>query len=146
MWELLANLPLEDIHVAFVFLTLALVLTADGHGLLWLTGYLDTLPRQRMERLHRLIWLGLAVIILSGAIMFTFYQEYLVTVTAFWVKMGFVLALLINAFVIGRLAPLSYNRPFILLTYDERLPLFISGAVSVTAWVGAIVAAQFLGL
>ena len=146
MLELLASLPLSDIHVLFVFVTLALVVTADGHGFLWLIGKLEVLPRPRMELLHKLIWGGLSVIITTGAIMFLFYQDYLVTVTAFWIKMGFVLALLINAFFIGKLAHKSYSRPFVLLTHDERIPLIISGAVSTVAWVGAFTAAQFLGL
>jgi len=146
MLEFLASFPLANVHVTFVFITLGLVVLADSHGLLWLLGKLETLPRQRMELLHKLIWIGLSIVLISGGGMFLLYQEYLVNITAFWIKMTFVSALLINAFFIGKLAHKSYNRPFVLLTHEERMPMFISGAISTAAWIGAFLAAQFLGL
>jgi len=145
--EFIANLPLLQIHLFAVFTTIGLVIVADLHGLAWILGKIETSPKQRMMRLHQLVWVGLITIGFSGLMMFLlFYHEYLVSVTAFWIKMGFVLALFINAAVIGRLAKTSYTNKFSELSSKERLPLLISGCISAVAWIGAFTTAKFLGL
>lgn len=73
-------------------------------------------------------------------------SSYLVTVPAFLLKMAFVVTLFINGLVIGHLVKVATERSFASLSWRERLPLLVSGAVSTTAWIGAFVAARLLGL
>jgi hypothetical protein len=115
-------------------------------GLLWILGKKETLDRALLSRIHNTIWVGLGIMLVTGATMAYPYQEYLRTLTPFLVKMGFVLALLINSFFIGKHLYLATERPFAMLTKKERLPLFISGTVSTISWIGIITAATMLDL
>ena len=142
--EFIYTLPLLQIHLTAIFFTLAVVVTADGHGLLWILGLLKSLPHKRMEILHILAWIGLVTIMLAGATMFSTYSEYLLTLPAFQLKMLFVAFLVLNAFFIGKHLKIATVRPFAELSFQERLPLLISGAVSTTGWIGAYICAQFI--
>ncbi len=137
-------LPLLQINLTAIFITLAVVVTADTHGLLWILGKMRVLPQTRMEVLHRLAWGGLIVIVLAGATMFSTYSEYLLTLPAFQLKMLFVLFLFLNAIFIGKHLQVATVRSFAELSPKERLPLLISGAVSTTGWIGAYICAQFI--
>lgn len=134
------------IHITTVFALIALVLYTDKVGLSWMRGTIETIPAKKLTMLHRLVWTGLGIMIASGVTMFIPLQSYLLTVPAFYIKMGFVLVLVINAFAIGRLMHVATERPFAELSAAERWPLFISGTLSTISWIGAITAATFLGL
>ena len=137
---------LVGVHVSAFLFNITLVIIADLLGLLWVLGYKRTLNRRTMQRLHYLISAGLAVSIISGALLFSTADEYLLTVPAFYTKVGFVLALVVNSFFIGRHLKVATERSFRSLLGSEKLPIFISAAVSVASWIGVVVAAQFLGL
>ena len=134
------------IHVTTVFILIALVVLADTLGFLWVLGKKETLDRRMLSRIHNAIWVGLGVMLLAGAIMAYPYFDYLRTLTPFLVKMGFVAALIINSFVIGKHIPITTERPYATLTREEKAPLFLSGAVSTISWAGAIIAATMLDL
>lgn len=134
------------VHLTTVFTLVTIVILTDGLGFLWLIGKIQTLPAALIKTLHRLVWTGLIIMIASGATMFLSYQEYLLTVPAFYIKMGFVLTLVINAVAIGKHLHIATERPFALLTKRERIPLLISGIISTAAWIGTISAARMLGL
>lgn len=136
------------IHVSTFIFNILLVIIADTNALRWVMGWKETLNQRFMVWLHRLLSLGLAVSILSGAYLFLSNLDYFqsVSVPAFYVKIGLVVALVINAFVISRHMHVAFDRPFASLTRAEKGPLFISGAVSAVGWVGVFVSAQFIGL
>lgn len=142
--DIVASLPLLQIHVTAVFATLALVIYSDVHGLLWISGKKETLPKKRMELLHRAVWIGLIVIISAGFSMFISYPEYLLSLPAFQLKLTFIFFLLLNAFVIGKHLTVSYTRSFASLPKKEKFALLLSGAVSTIGWIGAFTCAQFL--
>lgn len=142
--DFISNLPLLQIHLTAVFATLLLVVVADVHGLLWILGFIKTLPHKRMRFFHIAAWLGLSIIILAGFFMFLNESSYLLAKTAFKLKMFFVACLVINAFVIGSHLMIATVRPFASLTLKEKMPLLISGAVSTTCWIGAFISAKFL--
>ena len=144
--EYISTLPLLPIHLLAVAATLVLVITADTHGILWILGKIQTLPKKRLQRIHVAIWVGLITICASGLGMFLVYQEYLLTQPAFGIKMVFVATLLINACVVGRLAQIAYVYSFRSLPRKKQILLLTSGCVSTIAWIGALIAAQFLGL
>ncbi len=137
---------LLPLHITSFVVTITAVIIADVHALLWTLGKIPILPRKRMVFLHYLVGVGLFTSIVSGAIMFWPLQDYLLTVPAFWAKMTFVLALVINSFIISKHLHTSITRSFSSLTKKERLPLFVSGGVSAVGWAGAFVSALFLGL
>jgi len=64
----------------------------------------------------------------------------------FLVKMGLVATLIINSAFIGRFMRVATERPYATLRRSERVPLFISGTISVVAWIGTIIAATQLGI
>jgi len=142
--EFIQTLPLLTIHVTAVFATLAVVVIADIHGLLWILGKMSTLPHQRMRLLHGATWIGLLTIITAGASMFITYPEYLLSLTAFKLKMLFVAGLLINAFFIGAHMKLATTTPFASLAGREKRILLVSGFISTAGWIGAYICAQFL--
>ena len=137
---------LVTIHIGVVIITLMVVLYADKQGWAWLRGRQEFLDATLLKRLHLLVWCGLAGLIATGLLLFWPLQAYLLYLPAFYVKMSFVLALLINSFVIGKLMYIATRRTYASLSRSERQPLLISGVISTLSWVGAIVAALLLGV
>lgn len=134
------------IHVGSFLVNLGMVIVADGYGARWVLGQVETLHAPFMRWLHRLISVGLGVSIISGALLFSTVSDYLLTVPAFYTKLAFVAALVINAWFIGRHMEVATRTPFRSLARSERIPLYVSGVVSTASWIGVVVAAQFLGL
>lgn len=133
------------LHILSIFVTGLCVLYSDEQGLLWMLGKKETLEPARIGLLHDVVSVGLAIIILTGGLLVMPSLSYYLHDPVFLVKMGFVGALIVNGFFIGRIALLSTTHSFASLTTRERLPLFISGAVSVMSWGGALLAGFLLG-
>lgn len=146
MFEILPYGTVLFIHISAFIFNFVLVALADLQGLLWLTGKKQTLNATVMKWLHKLIWLGLSISILSGLILFWGIKDYLLTVPAFYTKMLMLLALVINSFFIHRHLSVMSERTYKSLNGQEKNVLLINGGISTTCWVGAVVAAQFLGL
>jgi hypothetical protein len=70
--------------------------------------------------------------------MFIDRSSYLLSQTAFLVKMCFVAALVINGFLIGSVSRLASEKAFAELSSSERRRVFVSGAVSTIGWIGAV--------
>ena len=135
------TISLVQIHVGALFLLIPVILFADHEGFSWIRGKKETLNPKVMLILHRLVWAGLGVMIVTGAIMFWPLKDYLLYTPAFYIKMFFVLVLVINSFFINRFMKVALERPYALLTPEEKKPLFISGAASTISWIGAVIAA-----
>lgn len=58
--------------------------------------------------------------------------------------MAFVLALCINGYVIGSHMYIAAERPYASLSANEKIPLYVSGAVSSIGWVGTVIFALIL--
>ncbi len=56
---------------------------------------------------------------------------------AFYVKMGFVFVLVVNAFALRTLSKVASEKPFAELKTEEKRTLFLSGTLSIISWVGA---------
>lgn len=140
----ITSLPLLQIHIVAVMSTLIVVTIADLHGLLWILGKKQTVPHTRMHFFHYAVWTGLSVIILSGFFMFSSYSAYLLSLTAFKLKMVFVAFLLLNAVFIGKHLTVATMKPFQTLPKKEKMLLLISGGVSTMGWIGALICAQFI--
>lgn len=117
---------------------------ADHLGFDWIRGKKPMLNENEVHKYHTRVWIGLAGMIATGFLMFWPMREYLLERPQFLAKISFVLALIINGFVIGRLQKVSTTRKFTDLTLKEKLPLFISGAVSTISWISAAILAFFI--
>ncbi len=132
------------IHIASLLYSLFNVIRADHAGFLWTRGKTEMLDQKKMDSFHRHSWIGLSLMIVTGILLFVPMKEYLLSRPQFFVKMFFVLALVINGFVIGQLKNIASLKKFSSLSFREKLPLFISGFVSTISWLGAILGGLFL--
>ena len=135
-----------SVHVGIVFVLVPLILWTDHLGLNWVRGKTETIDARTLQRLHRLVWAGLCGMIVTGILLAYPYTDYLFNLTPFLIKVGFVAALVVNGLVIGKLMHIATRQPFRELGKRERIPLFVSAAVSTVSWVGAILMATMLNL
>jgi hypothetical protein len=134
-------LPLHFIVLGF---TAWNVVLADHMGFSWIRGKVKTLDAREVKKYHYRVWTGLVLMIVTGFFLFWPLREFLLTRTQFYVKMAFVAALVINSFVIGFLQETSITKTYASLTFKEKLPLFISGAVSTVCWILTAAAGFYL--
>ncbi len=132
------------IHIFLVCVTGLVVIFSDEQAFMWILGKKKVLDAKLVEILHVLVSIGLLCIILTGGLMFIDRASYLLSTPAFLMKMCFVAALVINAFFIGTLSKIATTRAFAELSLNERIPLFVSGGVSIVGWAGALICAFFL--
>ena len=135
-----------NVHIAAFFFSIACVIIADLSGLLWMLRKWSVLPATFIYTLHYLISIGIISALVTGALLSWSTIQFLLTQTSFWIKLSFILALCINAFVIHKHMKLATTRTYPDVTKSERKILFISGAISTISWIGVFVSAQFLGL
>jgi hypothetical protein len=146
MIEILGYQTVLVLHItAFVF-NVTLVVLADVLGLLWVVGKKSVLGASYMHWLHRMIWIGLTVSIITGIVLFSSASDYLLTTPAFWVKLSFVIALVINSFFITHHMKIALVQSFTEVTQKAKIKMFISGAISTGAWIGVVVSATQPGL
>ncbi len=131
-------------HLISLSFTVLGVLFADHLGFDWLRGKKQLLDAEVLARTHRWVGVGLGLMLGSGSVLFWNAHTYLLTTAPFYIKMSFVLALIINSFVIETYMRTATERPFASLTRKEKLPLLISGAISTVCWLGAATTAFFL--
>lgn len=131
-------------HLTVLACTAVFVLLADHQGYLWFSGKKQVLEMRILRRYHYAVLVGLLLMISIGLLMAWPVMNYLLSTPAFYIKMTFVATLFLNSFVIWKFLPISTTRAFATLTFREKVPLFISGAVSGLCWVGAATAAFFL--
>jgi hypothetical protein len=131
-------------HIGSLFLAGSGVLYADKLALSWLRGKRETLQHSHLLQTHYLVSAALATIVVSGIYLFWPMRDYLLGQPLFYLKMFFVLALILNSVVIGKMLHIATLKPFHILTRKEKFPLMVSGTISTLSWVGAILAALVL--
>lgn len=129
------------IHIFSMLFSLGIVSLADKEGFSWIRGKKEHLNSTKVAVYHWLTWAGLVTLIGSGILLALPRLNYLLSQPLFIMKMLFVLVLLINAILIGRLSHVATTQPFSSLTSKEIMPLVTSGAVSFVSWIGAVVLA-----
>ncbi len=131
------ELELVHIHLLVLFLTALVIVQADYDAFAYLRGKKSLLDLKRVRYLHYLVTAGLVGMILTGVGLFYDAWGELIDKPSFYIKMVFVLALIVNAVVITTLIPIATKTPFAELTDKVRFKLMISGAISSLSWVGA---------
>lgn len=133
------------VHLIIVIATVAVVLYSDEQALLWFLGKKQRLEKRSVDRLHMIVTWGLGLIILTGGYLYSRAPLAFLTSSVFLVKMAAVIALILNTYVIGRLSAVATSRSYASLSFKERVPLFISGGISVLGWVTALICGYILG-
>lgn len=133
------------LHILVLVLTGLAVLYADEQGFMWILGKRTTLDTHRVEILHVIVSVGIALVILTGGLLALRGLEYYLASSVFMVKMFFVAVLVVNGFFIGSISQVATKRSFASLSAKERLPLMFSGSASVLGWLGALVCGLLLG-
>ncbi len=134
-------LPLHLISLAYVAWN---VFHADHSGFNWMRGKEKLLSKKEVSKYHHGTWIGLILMVITGASLFYPMREFLLTRPQFYVKMSFVLVLIINGLAIGKISHIATEKTFDSLTAQEKFPLLLSGAISTIAWLGALITAFFL--
>lgn len=138
---------MEMLYVPLHLLALAYaawnVAHADHLGFTWVRGKVTTLDKKTIAKYHKGTWVALILVIITGTITFLSVRS-IVVYPQFYIKMGFVAALVVNSFVIGSLSKIPTTRTYTSLTMKEKLPLIISGVMSTISWIGAAVMALFI--
>lgn len=132
------------IHILVLLYTLGNVAMADHEGLAWVRGKAMTLDAIKLARYHKRIWIGLGLMILTGTLLFVPLREYLLRRPSFYIKMACIGALIANGTLIGDLMKIATEKSFKEVSIAAKVRLFVSGAISSLAWLGAIIAAMFL--
>ena len=132
------------IHVGSLFVAGVGILLADSSAVAWLRGKREVIGRETLFIAHWVVTTGLIGLILTGLALFWPLRDFLLTQPLFWLKMGFVVALVINSFFIEYLMQTAAHHSFASLTYGQKLPFFISGGISTLSWIGAGITALIL--
>ena len=133
--------PLHILTLSFVVIT---ILRADHLGFGWMRGTTKKLDALKIKKLHTYMWAGLLCMIATGLCLFWPLHEYLLSRVQFFVKMGFVFTLIVNALVIGKMQNIATTHEWKELPWKQKLPLLVSGAVSTLAWLGAFAGAFYI--
>ena len=134
---------LGELHGIIILILAVIILYTDHKGFQYFTGKVETLPERFVRRSHLLVFTGLILMIVTGIILTVPAWEYRLSDPTFYIKMGFVLVLIMNSFAIGQLSKKSTSTPFSELTSGEKQTLMVSGALSAAGWVGAAIIGIF---
>ena len=128
-------------HIGFLCLAGLGIVVADHAAFQWLTHKRDVVGKRELFVSHWIVSVGLTGLVLSGLYLFWPMRDYLLSQPLFWLKMAFVAALIVNSFFIEYLMHTASNTPWRRLSFGERVPFIVSGAVSTLSWVGAFLVA-----
>lgn len=132
------------LHIAILIFSGWNILRADHLGFKWIVENVQVLAENDIKKYHTRVWIGLIGMMLTGFIMFLPMREFLLSRPQFYMKMSFVLALVLNGLAIGSLQKIATKKRFGELSTQEKAPLLVSGAISTLSWVGAATIAFFL--
>lgn len=132
------------IHILTLIYLAWNIIHADHLGFTWMRGTVPILNASVVNKYHYRTLGGLLMMIITGLFLFYPMREFLLSRPQFYIKMGFVLALCINSVAIGYFSKIPTKKTFASLSNKEKLPLFISGALSTISWIGAALAGLYL--
>ncbi len=132
------------LHLTFLAIAVIGISIADSSAMQWMRGTIDVVSRRALFNAHWIVTVGLGGLVLTGLYLFWPMREYLLSQPFFWIKMGFVIALIINSFFIEILMHSARSYTFASLSISKKIPLFVSGAISTGSWLGALTTAWLL--
>lgn len=126
------------VHILGIGFAIAYIFQADKQAFAWVFGKTETFDTQVMHTIHRMMWIGLGTIVISGIFLTVPRWDYLIQQPLFIMKILFVGILFFNGILIGRLMDSASGRSFASLSNSEKIQLMASGAFSTIGWLGAI--------
>lgn len=138
------ELIILPIHLLVLLFCIVTIIRSDTLGFAWIRGKVEMLEYDKVVSLHKQMWIGLLLMIVSGSVLFYASRELLLSSNEFYFKILSVTVLVINAFVIGKLMKISTTKKFVDTTKSEKTKLYISGAISIIFWITTIVLAFFI--
>lgn len=134
---------MEEIHLFALAVVAGVIIYSDIYAIRYITGNVPLLARKRLEQEHRVVWAGLLVMIITGAILLVDEGLFLLADPFFMVKMLCVVALVVNALHIGTLIPWATEKMFTELPFTVQVRMLASGGISTVAWAGAAIIGLF---
>jgi cation transport ATPase len=136
-------MDLATLHLVSLIITVPVILFADHMGFQYFTGRVQTLNATKVMWAHRLVTIGLLLLIATGIALTVPVWAILFENPYFYAKLAFVTTLALNGYFIEKLMKKATITPFAQLTADEKRVLLISGAVSGASWVATVFIAFF---
>lgn len=135
---------IKSVHEPLVWLSFLFVIISDLYGSLWVLGRLPKLNLKALVWLHRIVFVGLGALILSGLSMVFLNSEEFLTNYVFWIKMFFVAVLFWNAGRIGDEISIPAKKTFAELDMNQKRKMLMVGATSIISWVSIFILAGML--
>ncbi|MDB4991905.1 MAG: hypothetical protein JWL75_150 [Parcubacteria group bacterium] len=136
---------LVTIHFIIAIAAALLVLYSDEQVFFWVLGKTKMIAPARVRFMHRSVTTGLTLLLITGGLLYSSAPEAFLSTSTFVVKMVTIFALIINTYFIDRFSGIAVTRTFASLSHAERIPLFITGAVSFAGWVTALTCGLLIG-
>jgi cation transport ATPase len=136
-------MDLVTIHLLLLIVTAPVILYADHMGFQYLTGRVKTISPRKVEWTHRLVSIGIVLLIVTGVLITIPIWAVVLEKPLFYAKLAFVATLVLNGVFIGSLMKKATMTPFTNLSKDEKKFLLLSGAVSALGWISTTLIAFF---
>lgn len=136
-------MDLTLLHLISLIITIPVILYADHMGFNYLIGKTKTVSVTKVKWAHALVFIGLGLLIVTGILVTVPMWAYVLSKPIFYLKMAFVITLLVNGLFIGQLMKKATEIPFVDLSKDEKLTLIISGGLSASGWFFSAVIGYF---
>lgn len=134
---------LGGFHGSIFMVTAAIILYSDHKGFNYFKGKEKLLTEKFVKWSHLLVWIGLILMIATGVMLTIPAWEYRLSQPEFYIKMSFVLVLIMNAVAIGKLSKQASVKSFDELESEDKKTLLVSGALSAMGWIGAATIGAF---
>lgn len=131
------------LHLVSLIVTAPVILFADHMGFQYLTGRVQTLSKTKVLWAHRLVTIGLLLLIGTGIVITIPVWAIVLENPYFYAKLAFVTTLALNGYFIEKLMHKATTTPFAQLAPEEKRVLLVSGAVSGGSWVATVLIAFF---
>jgi len=131
------------LHLISLIGTAPVILFADHMGFQYLTGRTQTLSAIKVQWAHRLVTIGLLLLIITGIVITIPAWAIFLENPYFYAKLAFVVTLALNGYFIDKLMKKAITTPFAQLAPEEKRVLLVSGAVSGASWVATILIGFF---
>jgi TRAP-type C4-dicarboxylate transport system permease large subunit len=126
------------LHIIAIITTGLFVLYADEEALQYVLGKKQTLNKKVTQFLHYAVALGLAVIIITGGLLYSENAQRYLSDPTFVIKMIALAALIINSYFLEKLSVRATQQSFASQSKSTQKVFFISGSVSLVGWVTAV--------
>ena len=103
---------LVTIHLTIVILTGLVVLYSDEQALMWVLGKRPILSKKKITILHRTISVGLALLLITGGLLYIQAVSAYLSDSTFIIKMTAIAALILNTYFIEKFSHVATNRTF----------------------------------